>query len=162
MVLVVLSENEGEMKKRVLLTLSLCLAALYGMAGDSIMLAPRPNLLEEMKGVEVVQDSAMALLLESAMYGNREWIEVDGYRVQVYSSNQQQHAKAEALELETQLKETVSHTIYVQYLPPFWKVRIGDFRTVEEAKEYKKQFVQQYPDMTGETYVVRDKIKVLQ
>ena len=56
----------------------------------------------------------------------------------------------------------MNQTIYVQYLPPFWKVRIGDFRTVEEAKEYKKLFVQQFPDMIGETYVVRDKIKVLQ
>ena len=32
----------------------------------------------------------------------------------------------------------------------------------EEAKEYKKEFVQQFPEMIGDTYIVRDKIKVLQ
>lgn len=148
--------------KRVLLIFSVVLISLRVLADDSIRVAPRPSLPEAMPGVEIIQDSAMTLLLEGAMYGNREWVEIDGYRVQIYSSNQQQHAKAEALELEARVRESASHTVYVQYLPPFWKVRIGDFRTVEEAKEYKKQFVQQFPEMIGETYVVRDKIKVLQ
>jgi hypothetical protein len=64
--------------------------------------------------------------------------------------------------LESKLKEQLSQTVYVQYLPPFWKVRLGDFRTYEEAKEYKKLFVQQFPEMMGDTYIVRDKIQVLQ
>ncbi len=96
------------------------------------------------------------------MFGSRELVEIDGYRVQIYSSNQQQTAKSEALNLETRLKDKVNQTIYVTYLPPFWKVRIGDFRTYEEAREYKKLFVQLYPNMVGDTYIVRDKIKVRQ
>ena len=83
-----------------------------------------------------------------------------GYRVQIFSSNRQQTAKTEALELEEQIKEKVSQTVYVQYVAPFWKVRIGDFRTYDEAKEYKKIFVQQFPQMQGNTYIVRDKILV--
>ena len=126
------------------------------------MVAPRPNILESMPGVEVIQDSAVALLLDGVMNGNKEWVEVDGYRVQIYSSNQQQYAKSEALDLEAKLQDHVSHTIYVQYISPFWKVRIGDFRSYEDAKEYKRLFVQQYPTMVGDTYIVRDKIKVLQ
>ena len=140
------------------------LVSMQAWADDSIMVTsiPRPNLLEEMTGVEVIQDSAVAQLLDGAMNGAREWVEIDGYRVQVYSSNQQQSAKAEALDLEEKLKQKVNQTIYVQYLPPFWKVRIGDFRTYDEAKEYKKEFVQIFPDLIGDTYIVRDKIKVLQ
>lgn len=129
-------------------------------AEDSI--AVRPNLLDSMPGVEVLQDSAVGVLLDEAMNGSREMIEIDGYRVQIYSSNQQQVAKSEALDLESKLKDKIEHTIYVQYLPPFWKVRLGDFRTYDEAKEYKKQFVEAYPAMIGDTYIVRDKIKVLQ
>lgn len=138
-------------------------ASLQMRADDSIMVsAPRPNILDEMPNVEVLQDSSVAILLDVARNNRHEYVEIDGYRVQIFSSNQQQTAKTQALELEANLKNTVNQTIYVQYLPPFWKVRLGDFRTVEEAKEYKKDFVQQYPDMIGETYVVRDKIKVLQ
>ena len=104
----------------------------------------------------------MYVLLDEAIHGKHELVEMDGYRVQIYSSNQQQTAKGEALELETKLKESLTQTIYVQYLPPFWKVRIGDFKTYEEAKEYKKLFVAQFPEMTVDTYIVRDKIQVLQ
>ena len=120
------------------------------------------SLLDLFPGVQIVQDSTMAVLLDEAVNGKRALVEVDGYRVQVYSSNQQQTAKTEALEVEEKLKAKIEQTIYVQYLPPFWKVRIGDFRTYDEAKEYKKLFVQQFPDLMGDTYIVRDKILVMQ
>ena len=119
------------------------------------------SILDSLPGVQIVQDSAMSVLLDEAVNGKRELVEMDGYRVQIYSSNQQQTAKGEALELEAKLKETVNQTVYVQYLPPFWKVRIGDFRTYEEAREYKKVIVAQYPELMGDTYIVRDKIQVL-
>ena len=120
------------------------------------------SILDSLQGVQVVQDSAMSVLLDEAVNGKHELVEIDGYRVQVYLSNQQQTAKGEALELEARIKDKVNQTIYVQYIPPFWKVRIGDFRTYEDAKEYKKQFTQLFPSMVGNTYIVRDKITVMQ
>ena len=131
-------------------------------ADDSIEVVTRLNILESMPAVEVIQEPSVAAMLEATMSGKEEWVEIDGYRVQIYSSNRQQTAKAEALELETKLKEQVNQTIYVQYIPPFWKVRLGDFREYDEAKEYKKEFVQLFPNLIGDTYIVRDKIKVLQ
>ena len=120
------------------------------------------SVLNWQPGVQIVQDSTVGVLLDEAINGKKELIEVDGYRVQVYSSNKQQTAKGEALELEAQLTDKVNQTIYVKYESPFWKVRLGDFRTYDEAKEYKKIFVQQYPDMMGETYIVRDKILIME
>ena len=120
------------------------------------------SILDSLPGVQIVQDSMMTILLDEAMNGKHELVEMDGYRVQIYSSNQQQTAKSEALDLEQKLRNGISQSIYVQYLPPFWKVRLGDFRTYEEAKEYKKQFVAQYPELMGDTYIVRDKILVMQ
>ena len=149
------------MRKQIWIVIFVMLATMQIGADDSIEIAQRPNILESMQDVEVLQDSAVALLLEGVK-GTLNWVEIDGYRVQVYSSNQQQYAKSEALDLESKLQERVNHTIYVQYIPPFWKVRIGDFRSYEDAKEYKKLFVQQYPEMLGDTYIVRDKVKVLQ
>ena len=120
------------------------------------------SILDSLPGVQIVQDSMMTVLLDEAMNGKHELVEMDGYRVQIYSSNQQQTAKSEALDLEQKLRDGLNQSIYVQYLPPFWKVRIGDFRTYDEAKEYKKQFVAQYPELMGDTYIVRDKILVMQ
>ena len=53
------------------------------------------SLLDLFPGVQIVQDSTMAVLLDEAVNGKRELVEVDGYRVQIYSSNQQQSAKGE-------------------------------------------------------------------
>ena len=131
-------------------------------AADSLRVALSPNLLDSMPGVELLQDSAVGVLLQAAMQGKLEWVEIDGYRVQIYSSNQQQAAKSEALELEAKVKDKIDQTVYVLYMPPFWKVRLGDFRTYEEAREYKRVIVDQFPEVMGDTYIVRDKIKVLQ
>jgi hypothetical protein len=120
------------------------------------------SIFDSLPGVQIIQDSTVSVLLDEAVNGKHELVEMDGYRVQIYSSNQQQMAKSEALDLEQKLRDAVNQTIYVQYLPPFWKVRIGDFRTYEEAKEYKKEFVTQFPDLMGDTYIVRDKIQVMQ
>lgn len=123
-----------------------------------ILLAILIAILNLFHGVQVVQDSTVSVLLDEAMTGTKDLVEVDGYRVQIYSSNKQQVAKAEALELEAQMKDKISHPIYVQYQSPFWKVRIGNFRNYDDAKEYKKIFVQQFPELMGNTYIVRDKI----
>jgi hypothetical protein len=88
--------------------------------------------------------------------------EVAGFRVQIYSSNHPQRGKSEALQLEQRIKQALPVSVYVIYASPSWKVRLGDFRTYDEAKEYKKEFVQMFPELMGETYIVRDKIQVLQ
>ena len=148
--------------KRVIIILLAVFAALQMRAADSLRVALSPNLLDSMPGVELLQDSAVGVLLQAAMHGKLEWVEIDGYRVQIYSSNQQQAAKSEALELEAKVKDKIDQTVYVLYMPPFWKVRWGDFRTYEEAREYKRVIVDQFPEVMGDTYIVRDKIKVLQ
>lgn len=148
--------------KRIAIIFCVLFAALQVRANDSLRMALTPNLLDSMPGVELMQDSAVGVLLQAAMQGKMEWVEIDGYRVQIYSSNRQQAAKSEALELETKIKDKVDQTVYVLYMPPFWKVRLGDFRTYEEAREYKKIIVDQFPEVMGDTYIVRDKIQVLQ
>lgn len=130
------------------------------LAADS--LAPRPDIFAEMPYVQVHQDSLVGNLLHNRIYGESELREIDGYRVQIYSSNRQQTAKAEALQLEKDLADRVSVSVYVLYMPPFWKVRLGDFRTYEEATQCKAQMTAQFPDKQGDIYIVRDKIKVVQ
>jgi len=128
----------------------------------NILLVIILSVFDSIPGVQVLQDSTVSVLMEEAMYGKKELVTIDGFRVQIYSANNQQKSKAEALDLEMQLKDRISQTVYVQYQPPFWKVRLGDFRTYDEAIEYKKIFVQQFPHLRGDTYIVRDKIQVKQ
>lgn len=93
---------------------------------------------------------------------HREVVTIQGYRVQVFSSNRYQTAKAEAFEMEKRVQQSgLDVTTYVLYNPPFWKVRLGDFKTQEEALMLKDEVVSRLPDLQGDTYVVRDQVEVL-
>ena len=80
--------------------------------------------------------------------------------MQIFSSNRQQTAKEEALVLEKKMTEALSTAVYVAYIAPFWKVRLGNFRTYEEANAFKVHLITQFPELQGDTYIVRDKIQV--
>ena len=147
------------MKKIFLIFALLC--SSFQLRADN-KVTERPDILQSMPGVEVVQDSSVSVLFRTAVAADLKLVEIDGYRVQIYSSNQQQTAKGEALKLENKLKDQIDQPLFVQYVPPFWKVRVGNFRTVDEAKEYKKEFTELFPELMGDTYVVRDKIQVFQ
>ncbi len=86
---------------------------------------------------------------------------VDGYRVQVFSSNAHGTAKRNAFNIEQKLKSSYPYMpIYISYSSPFWKVRIGDFLTQEEARLFLNELVQNLPELRRETYIVRERISL--
>lgn len=84
-----------------------------------------------------------------------------GYRLEIYQSNDQRQGQAEANRIRAALTGKITVPIYVRFYTPFWRVRIGDFRTLEEANDYKRSFIQRFPGMSRQTYVVRDHIKAV-
>jgi cell division septation protein DedD len=53
-----------------------------------------------------------------------------GYRVQLYATREAEKAKAFA----DSARRSFTEKIYVEYLDPYYKVRVGDCRTREEAR----------------------------
>lgn len=102
--------------------------------------------------VKVFQDNRIELLFfnrGNALFTNTI------YRVQVFSSNVQRTAKAEAFNLERQLREKYpSEAVHVTYPAPFWKVRIGEFRTREAAQRFRAEVAKDFPGIRNEIYVV--------
>ena len=131
---------------------------------DSVVEDSLPHVVlitDSMPHVVIWQDSSIHRLLYQRAAGAQSALkEVPGYRVQIYSSNRSQTAKNEAIQLEQEMAKQLQEPIYVIYISPFWKVRIGDFKTYEEASEYKRVIVTQWPQLIGDTYVVRDQITV--
>lgn len=119
-------------------------------------------LTDVMENAIVHQDSAVRqLMIDKQLRIQRGRVEVDGFRVQVYSSNQQQVAKNEALILQQDLQKQLSKTVYAISEPPFWKVRVGDFLTREAALHYKNELVAQFPYLQSSAYVVPDKVIIV-
>ena len=148
----------------VILCLPLSLATMAqtktSAANDTL---PYPAILREMENARVVQDQTVTRLVQEKIAGVEHGVkEISGFRVQIYSSNQPGVAKTEAVKLKERIESSSNIAVYVISAPPFIKVRVGDFRTQQEAADYKTEFVQQYPDLVGDTYVVRDDhIKVI-
>lgn len=138
----------------------LFIIGLSCFANDSI-----PRIISQMQpNVIVVQDEAITRLMLDKQNGiERHQTEVQGYRVQVFSSNNQQTAKTEAFAIQKLIEDSQLETdIYVQYNPPFWKVRLGNFRTIQQAQQFKDEVVRVLPELQGDTYTVRDNIIIME
>lgn len=122
-----------------------------------------PQIIEQMQdNVTVIQDDAInKLMLDKENGVERQTTEISGYRLQVFSSNNQSSAKTEAFRIQKMIEDSDLQTeVYVQYNPPFWKVRLGNFRNISEAQLFKQEVIELFPELQGDTYPVRDQIIV--
>lgn len=115
------------------------------------------------QGVVIVhQSDAIANLLGVRVYGeNKNELIQEGYRVQVFSGNNQTKSKSEANWKQEKVKELFPNLqTYVTFKSPFWRLRVGDFRSYEEADQLMRQLKRAFPQFGKEMYVVRDEIKI--
>ncbi|MBN1273651.1 MAG: SPOR domain-containing protein [Candidatus Aminicenantes bacterium] len=79
---------------------------------------------------------------------------MQGYRVQIAALNREEDAEKMAGDVRSILLDV---KVYVDYIPPYWKIRVGNCRTQREAAALKEQLVS-----AGYTtaWVVRSEIEV--
>jgi len=84
-----------------------------------------------------------------------------GYRLQVFSGNNQRKSKDEAFAKQTQINHLYPDlTTYVSYSAPFWKLRVGDFITYEEALSTKYKLGETFPSFKSEINVFKEEIRI--
>ena len=109
--------------------------------------------------VVVHKDPRVDLLVKKQIAINEETTRdtrrsMPGYRILVINSNDRNKvfaAKAKIYQSYPELKP------YLLYQPPFYKLKVGNFKTKEEAEDYRKDLGRQFP--TG-LYVIKDIIEV--
>lgn len=109
--------------------------------------------------VRISQNPNMLVLMDKKIAENEEKQHITflGYRVQVYMGNNQKKSKTDAMEREKKIKEKYPElTSYLSFASPFWKLRVGDFRTQTDALVLTKQLKSDFPEFAGEIYIVRD------
>ena len=85
--------------------------------------------------VRVVKDSRLDVLIKKQIYINTLAIRnQSGFRVQVISTNK----RGDASEAKARVMHLFSgYRTYLDYQAPYFKVRVGDFKTREEAAELR-------------------------
>lgn len=84
-----------------------------------------------------------------------------GYRIQAYNGNLP-NSKQEAYERASTLSKLFPGEVcYITYRAPFWRLVMGDYTTLEEAREALSKLKEQVPPaMLSELYIVKDKIRI--
>lgn len=89
------------------------------------------------------------------------YLKHQGYRIQIFSGNNQRTAKDEAFSKEKQIKERFpSLSTYVTYNAPFWRLRVGNYDSQEEAYFTQRQIAEAFPSFAKEIYIVREEVRV--
>lgn len=82
-----------------------------------------------------------------------------GWRVQVFSDNNSKTAKNEARVKEQKvLQRFPQYRTYKKYSAPYWRVRVGDFKTSAAAESAAAELRRAFPAFAKEIRVVRDRI----
>lgn len=109
--------------------------------------------------VLVVKDPRIAELIRQQIQINEETTRdsrrnIPGFRIQVINSTDRNKVFAAKAKIYQQFPDLKP---YLLYQPPNFKLRVGNFRTQEEAEDFEKQLTALFP--TG-LYVIRDVIEV--
>ncbi len=123
------------------------------IAADSIIVIRMPEMLKNRLRMDSSKEHEPAHAVTKGRTG--------GYRIQIFADNNPRTAKNEA---RTRARNVVSHfeqyPSYVEYKAPYWRTRIGNFRTHDEAEKAAAEIKEAFPGYSREIRVVRDRIIV--
>lgn len=84
-----------------------------------------------------------------------------GFRVQVFSDNNARTAKNEARAKQRTISSRFpQYQTYVMYTSPYWRLKVGDFRTQQEANAAADELRKAFPAYSKEIRVVRDRVNI--
>jgi SPOR domain len=101
--------------------------------------------------VIVVKDPRLDLLIAkqeqvnklTEKYNKEHQTTMKGFRLQVLNTNNYKQAVTEKTRMYQTFPELKA---YMQYLPPYYKLQVGNFKSREEAINYKKKVSKLYPN----------------
>ena len=86
--------------------------------------------------IEIIQDSRIQALLDKHIAINKKQKGIPGYRVQIFFGSK----RKDALEMKAEfLNKFPDINAYTKYDEPYFKVRVGDFRTQLKAQKFYKE-----------------------
>lgn len=114
--------------------------------------------------VKVYQDESIqntvAVYSEEDPNAATGYVKAKGYKIQVFSGNNQRQSKLEAESKLSQVKSAYPDLeATVTYNAPSWKLRVGNFTTREDAENVLKEMKSTFPSFGKEMHVVSDIIK---
>lgn len=103
--------------------------------------------------VKITADFDLAFVLEAHLDKNEHRTKDVGYRIQIINSTNRDDVYSKKTEVYQKYANTKAYIVYDQ---PYYKLRIGDFKTRLEAYKYMNEIIGEFQS----AFVVRDEIKI--
>lgn len=122
---------------------------------ESAISVIQPTALNErLKIVKPAVSSETDIVAETAVPKVRA-----GYRVQVFDDNNVRTAKQDAQSRKNQIESRFPQfPVYVTFNSPYWRVKVGDFKSRGEAEAAMAEIKHAFPAMAKSLRIVRDRI----
>ena len=126
---------------------------------DSVITVVQPSALEARLVGKAEVSSMTDRIVEQPETVEQTPVVTGGYRVQVFADNNARTAKDEARSKAIAIREQLPHlATYVTYEAPYWRLRVGDFRSESDAEAAAAEIKHYFPNISREVRVVRDRI----
>lgn len=119
--------------------------------------------------VRVFEDNAVKSVLGRAMAaprtvyskGDEQYVKMRGFKIQAFAGNNQRTSKNEASYKQRIISEAFpDQETVILFDSPFWRLRVGNFKTRDEANQVMKEMKESFPSFGKEMYVVVDEVKI--
>lgn len=120
--------------------------------------------------VQLLQDSRLTELLGTqpktyyagqTKTNNQGVVTAMGYRIRVFSGNQQNTSKNRAYAIQKEMNDLLPDLkTYVVFKTPNWRLLVGNYRTSEEANAMLRELRREFPSYGKEMFVVKEEIEL--
>lgn len=120
--------------------------------------------------VMVFEDKAIEEVLGRSMAPPRtvystadgvQFVRMRGFKIQAFSGNNQRTSKNEAYYKQGLINTSFpGHETIVTFDSPFWRLRVGNFKSREEASAVLNDMRKIFPAFGREMYIVIDEVKI--
>lgn len=129
--------------KHIIFISLLCLP-FFGMSQNSITIN---------KNIVISSAVDFLNLIDLHNQKNEQTDEMPGYRIQIRSNNDRSKIYGIRSEVYAQFSDIKN---YLKYDQPYYRLRIGDFKTRLEARQYLERVINYFPS----AFIVADDIKI--
>jgi hypothetical protein len=99
--------------------------------------------------------------VQNARGDKSDRITTSGYRIRIFSGNNQTASKYRANELSQEIKKKFPDMdLYVYFKTPNWRLTAGNFRTSEEAYATMSLLKKEFPVWGREMFIIREEIEL--
>ncbi len=93
--------------------------------------------------------------------GSVQYVKMRGFKIQAFSGNNQRTSKNEAYQKQGLVNTAFpEHETIVSFDSPFWRLRVGNFKSREDANAALRTMKGAFPAFGKEMYIVVDEVKI--